>query len=115
VNVSRALTIQRSIVPLSDRKRFMEKLRTRRAYYAAANCRFWVFEETGLAGAFIEFIEADDEATLEAAIAGAPDVVAKVRAGKVQALGALVGAVMKTTRGKADAATVKRMLEERVL
>jgi aspartyl-tRNA(Asn)/glutamyl-tRNA(Gln) amidotransferase subunit B len=54
-------------------------------------------------------------AAVEAAIAGAPDVVAKVRSGKVQALGALVGAVMKTTRGKADAGTVKRMLEERVL
>jgi len=54
-------------------------------------------------------------AAVEAAIAGAPDVIAKVRSGKVQALGALVGAVMKTTRGKADAPTVKRMLEERVL
>jgi aspartyl-tRNA(Asn)/glutamyl-tRNA(Gln) amidotransferase subunit B len=54
-------------------------------------------------------------AAVEAAIAGAPDVVAKVQSGKVQALGALVGAVMKTTRGKADAGTVKRMLEERVL
>jgi aspartyl-tRNA(Asn)/glutamyl-tRNA(Gln) amidotransferase subunit B len=54
-------------------------------------------------------------AAVEAAIAGAPDVVAKVQAGKVQALGALVGAVMKATRGKADAATVKRMLEERVV
>ena len=54
-------------------------------------------------------------AAVEAAIAGAPDVVEKVRGGKVQALGALVGAVMKATRGKADAATVKRMLEERVL
>jgi aspartyl-tRNA(Asn)/glutamyl-tRNA(Gln) amidotransferase subunit B len=38
-----------------------------------------------------------------------------VQGGKVQALGALVGAVMKATRGKADAATVKRMLEERVV
>jgi len=54
-------------------------------------------------------------AAVDAAIAGAPDVVAKVQSGKVQALGALVGAVMKTTRGKADAATVKRMLEERLL
>jgi aspartyl-tRNA(Asn)/glutamyl-tRNA(Gln) amidotransferase subunit B len=54
-------------------------------------------------------------AAVDAAIAGAPDVVAKVQSGKVQALGALVGAVMKTTRGKADAATVRRMLEERVL
>jgi aspartyl-tRNA(Asn)/glutamyl-tRNA(Gln) amidotransferase subunit B len=54
-------------------------------------------------------------AAVEEAIAGAPDVVAKVQGGKVQAIGALVGAVMKTTRGKADAATVKRMLEERLL
>jgi aspartyl-tRNA(Asn)/glutamyl-tRNA(Gln) amidotransferase subunit B len=54
-------------------------------------------------------------AAVDAAIAGAPDVVAKVQGGKVQALGALVGAVMKTTRGQADAATVRRMLEERVL
>jgi aspartyl-tRNA(Asn)/glutamyl-tRNA(Gln) amidotransferase subunit B len=54
-------------------------------------------------------------AAVDAAIAGAPDVVAKVQGGKVQALGALVGAVMKTTRGKADAATVKRMLEERLI
>jgi aspartyl-tRNA(Asn)/glutamyl-tRNA(Gln) amidotransferase subunit B len=54
-------------------------------------------------------------AAVDAAIAGAPDVVAKVQGGKVAALGALVGSVMKATRGKADAATVKRMLEERVL
>jgi aspartyl-tRNA(Asn)/glutamyl-tRNA(Gln) amidotransferase subunit B len=54
-------------------------------------------------------------AAVEAAIAGAPDVVEKVRGGKVAALGALVGSVMKATRGKADAATVKRMLEERLV
>jgi aspartyl-tRNA(Asn)/glutamyl-tRNA(Gln) amidotransferase subunit B len=54
-------------------------------------------------------------AAVEAAIEGNPDVAGKVRAGKVQAIGALVGAVMKTTRGKADAATVRRMLEERLL
>ncbi|MGY2002302.1 Asp-tRNA(Asn)/Glu-tRNA(Gln) amidotransferase subunit GatB [Blastococcus sp. SYSU DS1024] len=53
-------------------------------------------------------------AAVEAAIEGNPDVADKVRGGKVQAIGALVGAVMKTTRGKADAATVKRMLEERL-
>jgi aspartyl-tRNA(Asn)/glutamyl-tRNA(Gln) amidotransferase subunit B len=54
-------------------------------------------------------------AAVEAAIEGNPDVADKVRGGKVQAIGALVGAVMKTTRGKADAATVKRMLEERLV
>jgi aspartyl-tRNA(Asn)/glutamyl-tRNA(Gln) amidotransferase subunit B len=52
---------------------------------------------------------------VEAAIDGNPEVAEKVRGGKVQAIGALVGAVMKTTRGKADAATVKRMLEERLV
>jgi aspartyl-tRNA(Asn)/glutamyl-tRNA(Gln) amidotransferase subunit B len=51
---------------------------------------------------------------VDAAIEANPDVAEKVRGGKVQAIGALVGAVMKTTRGKADAATVKRMLEERL-
>ena len=54
-------------------------------------------------------------AAVDAAIEGNPDVAEKVRGGKVQAIGALVGAVMKTTRGKADAATVKRMLEERLM
>jgi aspartyl-tRNA(Asn)/glutamyl-tRNA(Gln) amidotransferase subunit B len=54
-------------------------------------------------------------AAVDAAIAGNPDVVEKVRGGKVQALGALVGQVMKATRGKADAPTVKRMLEDRLL
>ena len=54
-------------------------------------------------------------AAVDAAIEGNPDVAEKVRGGKVQAIGALVGAVMKTTRGKADAGTVKRMLEERLL
>src|SRR5207245_597096 len=54
-------------------------------------------------------------AAVEAAIAGAPDVVEKVRGGKVQALGALVGQVMRATKGQADPPTVKRMLEERLL
>jgi len=53
-------------------------------------------------------------AAVDAAIEANPDVAEKVRGGKVQAIGALVGAVMKTTRGKADAATVKRMLEEKL-
>jgi hypothetical protein len=70
---SRSLTIQRSIVPLSERKKYMHKLRARRAYYTNANCRFWVFEETDLAGAFIEFIEAEDPAVLARALAEAPE------------------------------------------
>ena len=40
---------------------------------------------------------------VDEAIAAQPDVADKVRGGKVQAVGALVGAVMKATRGQADA------------
>ena len=69
----RWLTLQRSIVPAGDRKRFMERLRARRAYYAEAKCGFWIFEESGLPGALIEFVEAPDRETLESALAGAPD------------------------------------------
>jgi hypothetical protein len=70
---SRSLTIQRSIVPLSERKKYMNKLRARKAYYLRANCRFWVFEETDLAGAFIEFIEAEDPSVLAKALQEAPE------------------------------------------
>ena len=58
--MARALTIQRTLVTPPDRERFHEKLRRKQAYYAKANCRFWVFEEAGLPGAFLEFFEASD-------------------------------------------------------
>jgi aspartyl-tRNA(Asn)/glutamyl-tRNA(Gln) amidotransferase subunit B len=51
---------------------------------------------------------------VDAAIAADSDAADKVRAGKVQAVGALVGAVMKTTRGQADASVVRRLLLERL-
>jgi hypothetical protein len=70
---SRSLTIQRSIVPLSERKKYMTRLRARKAYYQGANCKFWVFEETDLAGAFMEFIEAEDPAVLARALQEAPE------------------------------------------
>ena len=49
---------------------------------------------------------------IDAAIAANPDVVAKIKAGKVAAIGALVGGVMKATRGKADAAKVRGLIAE---
>ena len=51
---------------------------------------------------------------VDAAIAANPDVAAKVRDGKVAAAGALVGAVMKTTRGQADAKTVRDLILARL-
>ncbi len=59
----------------------------------------------------------DDTALLVAvdeAIAGNPDVAQKVRDGKVAAVGALVGAVMKATRGQADAGRVRELLVTRL-
>jgi aspartyl-tRNA(Asn)/glutamyl-tRNA(Gln) amidotransferase subunit B len=50
------------------------------------------------------------EAAADEAIAANPDVAEKVRAGKVAAAGALVGHVMKATRGQADAAAVREIL-----
>ncbi|HEX8716123.1 MAG TPA: hypothetical protein VF722_04025 [Gemmatimonadaceae bacterium] len=70
--MARTLTIQRSIVPMNDRAKFLHSLRAKRAYYASANCRFWVFEEADLAGAFMEFVEANDAQTLEQAQRKAP-------------------------------------------
>ena len=46
----------------------------------------------------------------DAAIAANPDVAEKVRAGKLAAVGPLVGAVMKATQGQADAGTVRTIL-----
>jgi hypothetical protein len=73
--MSRALTIQRTLVTPPDRAKFHEKLKRKQEYYAKAKCRFWAFEEAGLPGAFLEFFEADDPATLARAHAAAPEPV----------------------------------------
>ncbi|MGH8795154.1 MAG: Asp-tRNA(Asn)/Glu-tRNA(Gln) amidotransferase subunit GatB [Stackebrandtia sp.] len=49
-------------------------------------------------------------AAVDEAIAANPDVADKVRGGKVAAAGALVGAVMKATKGQADAKTVRELI-----
>jgi aspartyl-tRNA(Asn)/glutamyl-tRNA(Gln) amidotransferase subunit B len=53
-------------------------------------------------------------AAVDDAIAAHPEVAAKVRDGKTAAAGVLVGAVMKATRGQADARTVREMLLSRL-
>jgi aspartyl-tRNA(Asn)/glutamyl-tRNA(Gln) amidotransferase subunit B len=50
------------------------------------------------------------QAAVDAAIAANPEVAEKVRQGKVAAAGVIVGAVMKATQGKADAATVRQLV-----
>ena len=71
----RALSVHRSIVPAHERAQYLERLRARREHYARAGCKFWVFEETAMAGAFIEFTESTDAATLTAAHAASPEPV----------------------------------------
>jgi aspartyl-tRNA(Asn)/glutamyl-tRNA(Gln) amidotransferase subunit B len=51
---------------------------------------------------------------IDEAIAASPDVAAKIRDGKVAAAGVLVGAVMKATRGQADASRVRELILERL-
>ena len=51
---------------------------------------------------------------VDEAIAGDPDAAQKVRSGKVAAAGALVGRVMKATRGQADASVVRALLLEKL-
>jgi aspartyl-tRNA(Asn)/glutamyl-tRNA(Gln) amidotransferase subunit B len=53
-------------------------------------------------------------AAVDEAIAANPDVAAKVREGKVAAAGVIVGAVMKATRGQADAKTVRELVISRL-
>jgi aspartyl-tRNA(Asn)/glutamyl-tRNA(Gln) amidotransferase subunit B len=53
-------------------------------------------------------------AAVDEAIAANPDVAARIRDGKVNAAGVLVGAVMKATRGKADATRVRELILDRL-
>jgi aspartyl-tRNA(Asn)/glutamyl-tRNA(Gln) amidotransferase subunit B len=53
-------------------------------------------------------------AAVDEAIAAQPDVAQKIRDGKVAAASALVGAVMKATRGQADASRVHELILARL-
>jgi aspartyl-tRNA(Asn)/glutamyl-tRNA(Gln) amidotransferase subunit B len=50
------------------------------------------------------------EAAVDDVIAANPDIAAKIRDGKVQAAGALIGQVMKEMKGQADAAAVRELI-----
>jgi aspartyl-tRNA(Asn)/glutamyl-tRNA(Gln) amidotransferase subunit B len=59
-----------------------------------------------------------DEGALAAAVDQAinanPEIVDKIKSGKVQATGALIGSVMKQMRGQADATRVREMILEKI-
>ena len=70
-----------------------------------------IVEKRGLA------VVSDDSAltaAIDEALAAMPDVADKIRAGKVQAAGAVVGQVMKATRGQADAGRVRELILEKL-
>lgn len=53
-------------------------------------------------------------AAVEKAMAENPDVVEKVAGGKLKAIGALIGPVMKETRGQADAGRVREIVLQKL-
>ena len=54
------------------------------------------------------------EAAVDEAIAQNPDVVEKIKGGKMQAIGALMGPIMKATRGQADAGKARELILARI-
>jgi aspartyl-tRNA(Asn)/glutamyl-tRNA(Gln) amidotransferase subunit B len=62
-------------------------------------------------------VVSDDAALAKAvddAIAGKPEVVARIRDGKTNAVGALIGDVMAATKGRADAKRVRELILQRL-
>ncbi len=62
-------------------------------------------------------VVSDDNLLVEAinqALSESPDIAEKIKSGKVAAAGAIVGAVMKATKGQADAAKVRTLLLEQL-
>ncbi|HJQ07130.1 MAG TPA: Asp-tRNA(Asn)/Glu-tRNA(Gln) amidotransferase subunit GatB [Nocardioides sp.] len=70
-----------------------------------------VIEKRGLA------LVSDDGpliAAIDDALAAQPDVADKIRGGNMGAIGAIIGGVMKATRGQADAARVRELILEKL-
>ena len=62
-------------------------------------------------------VVSDDGALIAAvddALAAQPDIAAKVRGGNLGPIGSIIGAVMKATRGQADAGRVREIVLERI-
>ena len=68
--------------------------------------------EQVMAGRGLAMVRDDSliQSAVEEALAASPDIAEKIRGGKVQAVGAIVGAVMKATKGQADAARVRELV-----
>ena len=57
---------------------------------------------------------ADVEKLIAEAMAANPDVVEKLRSGNMKPMGAIIGAVMRATKGQADAKAVTKIVMEKI-
>ena len=53
-------------------------------------------------------------AAIDAVLAAQPDIAEKIRGGNLGPVGAIIGAVMKATKGQADAGRVRELIVERI-
>jgi hypothetical protein len=70
--VPRAISIRHTVVPAPERAEFKDRARRSRGHYAGRGCHYWLFEESQMPGAYVEFFEAKDRETLLAAHGDAP-------------------------------------------
>ena len=68
----RAISMRHTVVPAAEKAEFRERARQSLAHYAKQGCNYWLFEEASLPGAYVEFMEARDRATLQQAHGSAP-------------------------------------------
>jgi aspartyl-tRNA(Asn)/glutamyl-tRNA(Gln) amidotransferase subunit B len=54
------------------------------------------------------------EAVVDKVIAENAETIAKIQEGNTKAVGALIGAVMRETKGRADGGEVNRLIQERL-
>jgi hypothetical protein len=61
----RALSMRHTVVPTADREAFRGRAREIRDHCKKAGCNYWLFEESDLPGAYVEFFEAPSPPALE--------------------------------------------------
>lgn len=59
--------MRHTVVPAGERDAFRSRARETLRRYADAGCRYWLYEEDESPGAYVEFYEAADAATLRQA------------------------------------------------
>jgi hypothetical protein len=70
--MTRILSMRHTIVPSAERADFRKRAQRLRDHYVGSGCRYWLFEEASLPGAYLEFFEAGDADVLRQAHGGVP-------------------------------------------